>query len=102
MIKNIKRKKRTEERTKKVWKLIQEWAYYDAIAQYKPLGGINGKITCLEYIESLVERTKREHRIRKIVLGKENLHELANDFGVIKNKPEERRKKKRSNKDVEE
>lgn len=95
MMKSIKRKKRTNKRTKKVWKLIQEWAYYDAVAQYKPLGGVNGKITCLEYIEALVERVKREHKIRKLVLGKENLYELANDFEITKNIPKERRKKKK-------
>ena len=91
MMKSIKRKKRTNKRTKKVWKLIQEWAYYDAVAQYKPLGGVNGKITCLEYIEALVERAKREHKIRKLVLGKENLYELE----ITKNIPKERRKKKK-------
>ncbi len=83
-MKNIKRRKRTDKRTKRIWKLIREWVYYDAIAQYKPLGSADGKITSLEYIEALTERVKREKQIRKAVLGKEGLYELAEDFGIIK------------------
>lgn len=88
----MRRRKRTDARTKKVWKLIEQWARCDAYSRFKPLGKKDGKITDLTYFDSLNRKLELERKIRKVVLGEGDLLRIAHKIGIVKMEKSRKRK----------
>ena len=76
-------------------KVVKEWIRADVMLLY---GERFDDLSFLEFINTKIQKAAE---IRQVVYGESELGKVAKLLGLTKNVPEERRKKKRNNKDVE-
>ena len=69
-------------------KLIEQWARADIMSRI-------GRFDNLEYLDYAKVKLEKEDEIRELVLGTSDFIVLGNRWGMIKQKPEKRRKIKK-------
>ena len=70
-------KKRTDERTEKVWKLLNRWTRAEIMYRHGAYS-----VDDLTFIENKLKSIKAENRIRKLLYGTDDLKEIGEQLGL--------------------
>ena len=70
-------KKRTDERTKKIWQLIDRWTRAEIMYRHGAYSTED-----LTFIQNKLKSIKAQNRIRKILYGTDDLREIGEQLGL--------------------
>jgi len=70
-------KKRTDERTKKIWQLIDRWTRAEIMYRHGAYSTED-----LTFIQNKLNSIKAQNRIRKILYGTHDLREIGEQLGL--------------------